>query len=197
MLILYRGVESSTISSINPPALGASEQQQADPECWPLQQALASGQADISLKAKIGKGSILFQRSDFKWFYLYKIILIIIISSHLFFPHQFLNTTKHNPMVTVATFKVKLSWGPRYLLFIRYRSFLKLFLGRPSASPFKGKFRLVHPVNPVQGGYKIDGEDIYLLSLLAFRIDVQCCIFWLWCSSNVFNNTPSFCLITV
>ena len=164
MLILYRGVESSTISSINPPALGASEQQQADPECWPLQQALASGQADISLKAKvtIGKGSILFQRSDFKWFYLYKMILIIIISSHLFFPYHFLNTTKHNPMVTVATFKVKLSWGLRDLLFIRYRSCLKLFLGRPSASPFKGKFRLVHPVNPVQEGYKIDGEDIYL-----------------------------------
>ena len=28
------------------------------------------------------------------------------------------------------------------------------------------------------------------LSLLASRIDVQCCIFQLWCFSNIFNNTP-------
>ena len=32
------------------------------------------------------------------------------------------------------------------------------------------------------------------LSLLASRIDEQCCIFRPWCFSKVFNNTPLFCL---
>ena len=38
-------------------------------------------------------------------------------------------------------------------------------------------------------------HSIYL-SFLAFRIDVECCIYRLWCFSNISNNSPLFCLST-